>query len=156
MTKQYQKRTFFLFWGLYFTSCLTLKEKHLKTADNVGYLLYEGNIDDLHDLFALNPDKIGRDKEALRFDSKDYKYLASKYGFPDIKKANYFVDKDDFINPYKIKIPIHEGVDTLFGWRVKNVFLQVVFGPENVNSPSKIAFYEIVQDRLVYLEDEVK
>ena len=145
-----------LFGIILLSSCLSLQERHLKTADKVSHLLYEGNIDDLHSLFALNPNNIGRDKEALNYDSKDFKHLVSKYGFPDIKKASYFIDKKDFIKPYKIRIPIHEGVDTLFGWRVKNVYLQVEFGPENVNNPSKIAFYEIVQDRLVYLEDEVK
>lgn len=151
-----RKGLFLIFGIVLLTSCLTLKERHLKTADRVSHLLYKGDIDDLHNLFALNPDKIGRHRDALKHDSNIYKHLVTKYGLPDIKKASYFIDKNDFINPYKIKIPIHEGVDTLFGWRVKNVFLQVEFGPENVNSPSKIAFYEIVQDRLVYLEDEVK
>ncbi|RKD86400.1 hypothetical protein [Mangrovibacterium diazotrophicum] len=131
-------------------SCGSLESKQIKTAKKVHYLLDEGKSENLNRLL-VNGNSAGRDTERITFESKIYQKIIDKYGTPDFSHCNYIVDKNDFIYPYKVDFPIFIGQDTVVNYKVENsVCLRVLFGPEQINNPSKIADYEIVIDDEAY------
>lgn len=135
-----------LFFAL--MSCATLKERHIETAKKILSSMQQGNGELIHSMIALDADKIGLDVEQIEFDCDRLKKMEDKYGKVDISKMKYIVDPSDFVTPYMVEFPVFQGEDTIWNKRVKGISLRILFGPENVNSPNKIAHYEIYFDRI--------
>jgi hypothetical protein len=135
-----------LFFAL--TSCATLKERHIETAKKVLSSMQQGNGELIHSMIALNADKIGLDLEQIEFDCERLKKMENKYGIVDVSKMKYVVNPKDFVTPYMVEFPVFLGEDTIWNKRVKGISLRILFGPENVNSPNKIAYYEVYFDRI--------
>lgn len=132
------------------TSCSSLKDKQINTANKVHSLLYNGKAKELQDLLAVKG-LAGRDTERISFEAKIYQKIINKYGAPDLSKCNYIIDRNDFIRPYSIEYPIFTGQDTIMIYKFeKGICLRVLFGPENMNNPSHIADFEILMDNQAY------
>lgn len=128
------------------TSCATLKEKHIETAKKVLSSMQNGDSELINSMIALNADGIGLDVSHIKFDCGRLKILQERYGVVDVSKMKYVVNQSDFVTPYMVEFPLYYGEDTIWHRKVKGVSFRVFFGPENVNSPNKIAYYEIYLD----------
>ena len=111
--------------------------------------MQQGNGELIHSMIALDADKIGSDVEHIKYDCESLTILQKKYGVINVSKMKYIVNPTDFVTPYMVEFPVFEGEDTIWNKRVKGISLRILFGPENVNSPNKIAYYEIYFDRIL-------
>lgn len=132
-------------------SCVSLKEQHITTANKVYEYLLNGRVEKVQSMITGNPDIIGNDIEAIKHDSELFKQLINKYGKQ--KKITYSVDSTEKIIPYKVIFTIFQGKDTFMNWEISNAYLQIDFGPKRFNKPTKITHYQLVIDKIKYLNE---
>jgi len=128
--------------GIFF-SCVSETQQRIDTSYKLATYLNEGEAEKIRELIALDADKIGKHPEAIQQECKQFQYLVNKYGFPDSSSYVYKEDTNNFLLPISIEIPIFEGQDTLWNWRLRSAKLVIHFGPSSVNRPDRIADYEL-------------
>lgn len=125
-----------------FISCDEKKNIRLLTATKLIIYLDNSNIDAIDSLITIIRTTGRPDKEQLTNDCLYFNQLKIKDNYRNLKYT-YIENENDLAYPFKVIVPLFEGIDTIGNRRITKVTLEVNFGPEWVHDAHHIAGYYI-------------
>ena len=125
-----------------FISCDEKKYDRLETAGKLIQYLDNSNVEAIDSLITSNRTFDRPDIERLTHDCLYFNQLQIAVNYRNLKYT-YIENDKDFVYPFKVIVPLFEGIDTIGNRRITKVTLEVNFGPEWVHDVHHIAGYYI-------------
>ncbi len=136
-----KKFSYFIFCILIlFISCDENKNIRLLTANKLILYFDNSNIDSINNLITTNRTSRS-DKNQIMNDCLFFNSLHITDNYSNLKYS-YVENKADLVVPFKVVVPLFDGIDTIGNRRITKVTLDIDFGPEQVNNPHQIAGYK--------------
>lgn len=123
-------------------SCDEKKYDRLTTAGKLIQYLDNSNVEAIDSLITIIRTTGRPNNEQLTNDCLYFKQLKINDNYRKLKYT-YIENENDLAYPFKVIVPLFEGIDTIGNRRITKVTLEVNFGPEWVHDAHHIAGYYI-------------
>lgn len=138
-----KKIFYFIFCSfILFVSCDEKKNTRLLTAGKLIRYLDNSNVEAIDSLITIIRTTGRPNKEQITNDCLYYNQLKITDNYRNLKYS-YIENENDLAYPFKVIVPLFEGIDTIENRRITKVTLEVNFGPEWVHDGHHIAGYYI-------------
>ena len=124
----------------------TNKEKMIITSNKVIEAIRTEDINTFKKLIGVSElNVIGKDDEMIEYDVKKYKNLFEKY-ISGKELQITITDLYNYLGQRIVKIPIYENPQD--STQIKEIHLNLYFGPPNIKPLNKISGYELIKNSM--------